>query len=154
MKYFLLLSVFLLLPTNALASTYTSGFLYINSMTCSIEEVGEVLSLAGFEVDDTITLSGSVEGQDGEYVATSITYDDIEDMSYIVVEPCPTMTEYPANDYQLTLTSDEVATTSEAVLNKNEQLFIYGTIVFALMFPVWEVCFRPVRRLYDKGQGV
>lgn len=44
--------------------------------------------------------------------------------------------------------------TSTPVLNRDEQLFIYGIVIFALFFPVWDVMFRPVRRMYDNNQGV
>jgi len=46
------------------------------------------------------------------------------------------------------------ATTTPEVLNASEQIFIYCVMIFALFFPVWDVCFRPIRRLYDKKQGV
>lgn len=40
------------------------------------------------------------------------------------------------------------------ILTGAEELFIYCVIIFALMFPVWDILFRPIRRLYDKKQGV
>jgi hypothetical protein len=39
----------------------------------------------------------------------------------------------------------------EAVLNQQEQLFIYGVIIFALFMPVWDIVFRPIRRMYERG---
>lgn len=50
--------------------------------------------------------------------------------------------------------SGEEATTTSEVLNREEQLFIYSIIVFAFMFPVWDICFRPLRRMYDNRKGV
>lgn len=44
--------------------------------------------------------------------------------------------------------------TDPTALTGTEQLFIWSIVIFALMFPVWDVCFRPIRRLYDNKKGI
>lgn len=39
-------------------------------------------------------------------------------------------------------------------LTGSEQLFLACVIIFALFFNVWDIIFRPIRKLYDKKQGV
>jgi hypothetical protein len=39
-------------------------------------------------------------------------------------------------------------------LSRHEDLFLYCIIIFMLFFQVWDIVFRPMRRLYDKKQGV
>lgn len=44
--------------------------------------------------------------------------------------------------------------TSTPEMTRDEFSFFYCIIIFALFIPIWDILFRPVRRLYDKKQGV
>ncbi len=48
----------------------------------------------------------------------------------------------------------DASSTPQVLLGMQDTLFVWCVVIFALFFPVWDILFRPVRRLYDRRGSV